>query len=90
MSTDFETNMKAFVVGMNLQWTEKPTPSDVKNARLAAGLTQKQLADWLGYSRRTVQEWESGRRRMREVVFYVLQRHSKVSMSTDFLRNEET
>ncbi len=83
MSTDFETNMKdfsrsaAFVVGMNLQWTEKPTPSDVKNARLAAGLTQKQLADWLGYSRRTVQEWESGRRRMREVVFYVLQRHLK-------------
>ena len=48
---------------------KKPLPSDIKEARLAAGLTQQQAAELIGYSRRAWQEWECGRRNMRFLVF---------------------
>ena len=35
----------------------------VKEARLKAGLTQQQMSDLLGIPKRTIEEWEGGRRR---------------------------
>lgn len=41
--------------------TPLPTPAEVKAARLAAGLSQPQIAELIGlHSHRTIQAWESG------------------------------
>ncbi len=48
---------------------KKPTPEAIKKARIAVELTQRQAADLIGYSRRSWQEWEAGRRNMRMVTF---------------------
>ena len=40
-------------------------------ARVAAGLTQEQLADKMDVSRQTVLDWESGRREMKTAYFYM-------------------
>lgn len=41
--------------------TAPPTPAEVRAARLAAGLSQPQMAELLGlHSHRTVQAWEAG------------------------------
>ncbi len=39
------------------------TPAEIKDLRARLGLTQKQLAAKLGVAWRTVQQWESGRRK---------------------------
>ena len=44
---------------------EKMPRIPINAARVAAGLTQEQLADEMGVSRSTVAEWESGDRVMR-------------------------
>ncbi len=36
--------------------------SDIVKARFASGLSQAQFADMLGISKRTLQQWEQGRR----------------------------
>lgn len=36
---------------------------------MEAGLTQKQAAELIGYSYRSWQEWEGGRRKMKKVLF---------------------
>ena len=35
---------------------------DVKKARAAAGLTQAALAEWSGIPKRTIEDWETGKR----------------------------
>lgn len=37
-----------------------PSPSELRMLRQRLGHSQDSLAEWLGYSRRTVQRWESG------------------------------
>jgi putative transcriptional regulator len=37
-------------------------PSEVAQARQSAGMSQTQFAEALGISKRTLQEWEQGRR----------------------------
>lgn len=39
-----------------------PTPDEIRAFRRALGLSQRALAERLGCSRRTVEEWEAGRR----------------------------
>ena len=39
---------------------------DIKEARLKAGLTQKKMSEILGIPKRTIEEWEGGRRRCPE------------------------
>jgi len=39
------------------------TPDEIRKLRQAEGLSQRGLADRLHISRRTVEDWESGRRR---------------------------
>lgn len=34
----------------------------IKEARKVAGLTQQGVTDWLGIPRRTLQDWENGKR----------------------------
>ena len=46
-----------------------PTPAQIRRARLAANLTQRQAAELIGYSLRMWEEWESGRSPMRAVLF---------------------
>lgn len=48
---------------------KSPSPEAIKKARLKAGLTQKQAAELIGYSRRAWQTWESGGGPMRGLVF---------------------
>jgi putative transcriptional regulator len=40
----------------------KVEPNEVAQARLKSGLSQTQFAEALGISKRTLQEWEQGRR----------------------------
>jgi putative transcriptional regulator len=40
----------------------KVEPSEVSEARQSSGLSQAEFADALGISKRTLQEWEQGRR----------------------------
>ena len=40
----------------------KAEPNEVAQARLKSGLSQTQFAEALGISKRTLQEWEQGRR----------------------------
>lgn len=42
----------------------------MKAARVAANMTQEQLAEKLGVSRQLVFEWENGKREVRAVYFY--------------------
>lgn len=42
----------------------KPTPQQIKEARLDAGLTQQQCADLVHVNIRSWQKWESGERPM--------------------------
>jgi DNA-binding transcriptional regulator YiaG len=42
-----------------------PTPQQIKQARLTAGLTQQATADLLSVSIKTVQSWEGGWRKIR-------------------------
>ncbi len=46
-----------------------PTPEQIKAAREKAGLTQKDAADLIGYTRRAWQQWEAGDRGMRRALF---------------------
>jgi DNA-binding transcriptional regulator YiaG len=41
-----------------------PHPDTIRDVRDGCLLTQQQMADCLGVCRRTVQEWEAGRRTM--------------------------
>lgn len=54
-----------------------PTSEEIKAARIAAGLTQTQAAETIGYKLRTWQDWEAGKRNMREVVFELFQQKTK-------------
>lgn len=45
-----------------------PSPSEIKRARKMYKLTQTEAARLIGYSLRSWQEWEGGRRKMRSVV----------------------
>jgi putative transcriptional regulator len=54
-----------------------PTPTQIRKARLAAGLTQRQAAELIGYSLRMWEEWEAGRSPMRPVVWQAWQRMAK-------------
>lgn len=40
-------------------------------ARVAAGLTQEELADKMGVSRSTIIDWESGKREIKTAYFYM-------------------
>ena len=40
-------------------------------ARVAAGLTQQELADKMGISRSTVNDWETGKREIRTAYLYL-------------------
>lgn len=42
--------------------------NDFKDARTAAGLTQQQMSDLLKIPKRTIEEWEAGRRTPPEYV----------------------
>ena len=41
---------------------KKYTPQEIKEIRGKLGITQKELADEIGVSKRTVESWESGKR----------------------------
>lgn len=43
----------------------------INAARVAAGLTQEQLAEKMDVSRQTVIDWESGKREMKTAYFYL-------------------
>ena len=55
-----------------------PTPDQIRQARLDAGLTPQQAAGAIGYSHRAWREFESGKRVMRITTFaFFLQRTKK-------------
>lgn len=48
------------------------TPDDFRRARKALGLTQIALAQRMGAGRRTIQNWESGERKIPEIAVKLL------------------
>lgn len=46
-----------------------PLPNEIRTARIAANLTQSQAAALVEYSMRAWQDWEAGKRKMRQSVF---------------------
>ncbi|MBO4262078.1 MAG: helix-turn-helix domain-containing protein [Clostridia bacterium] len=52
---------KAKVTVLSIQPLESFTAEDIKNIRLATGLTQVLFAKYMGVSPKTVEAWESGR-----------------------------
>ena len=64
--------------------TARVTPVDlteVAEARQAAGLSQSQFAETLGISKRTLQEWEQGRRApsgAAQTLIRIVRRHPEV------------
>ncbi len=56
---------------------KRPTPKQILAARVTAGLTQHQAAELIQYSERAWQEWEGGRRRMRQSTFEIFLQRSK-------------
>ena len=59
------------------------TPTALKSARAALGLTQGGLAEALGVSRRTVEQWECGGRNIPEPLARVIR---LVSTDPELLR----
>jgi putative transcriptional regulator len=53
-----------------------PTPAQIRRARLAANMTQRQAAELIGYSLRMWEEWESGRSPMRAVIWETWQQRA--------------
>lgn len=51
---------------------KNPEPSEVRQARAKARMTQVQLAECLGVTARTVQRWESGASRMPHAAWLIL------------------
>ena len=54
-------------------------------ARTSAGLTQQELADKLGVSRRMIIDWESGKREMRPAYLYAICQITGFSVNDIFL-----
>jgi transcriptional regulator with XRE-family HTH domain len=50
---------------------EKMAKIPFNAARVAAGLTQQELADKMGVSRSTVNDWETGKREIRTAYLYL-------------------
>ena len=48
---------------------DNPAPEEIKAARTAAGHTQTEAADLIGYTVRAWQMWEAGQRLMRRSTF---------------------
>lgn len=38
------------------------TKEDLKNARVSSGLTQRKMSELLGIPKRTIEDWETGKR----------------------------
>lgn len=49
--------------------TDSPSAADIRDARLSAGLTQTQAAALIGYSLRAWQNWESGKVKIRPLIW---------------------
>ena len=43
---------------------DNPTPAEIRERRTAHGLTQVQFGELVGAARRTVEDWEAGKRNM--------------------------
>jgi transcriptional regulator with XRE-family HTH domain len=59
-------------------------------ARVAAGLTQEELADKMGVSRSTVIDWESGKREIKTAYFYMFCRLTGFSEDDILLPKKST
>lgn len=46
---------------------------DVKELRSQTGMTQKAFSEYFGMSKRTVEEWECGRRKCSDYIFNLMQ-----------------
>lgn len=53
-----------------------PTPAQIRAARAAAGLTQKQAGELIWCTARTWQDWERGERRMMPVIWWAWQQRA--------------
>jgi DNA-binding transcriptional regulator YiaG len=60
---------------------KRPTPKQIREARLAAGLSQRLAAELINYSERAWQEWEAGRRKMRQETFEIFR--SRADLQAD-------
>lgn len=50
-----------------------PTPAEIRELRTALGLTQAEFGELVDSARRTVEDWEAGRRNMPPLKFKVAQ-----------------
>lgn len=61
IASELELALKEMQAGKAARVTKHEVP-DVCEARTAVGLSQQQFAELMGISKRTLQEWEQGRR----------------------------
>ena len=62
----------------------------MKAARVAAGLTQEQLADKMGVSRQSIHKWENGLSTIRTAYFFAFCRVTGFSEDDILLPEEST
>ena len=50
-------------IALPVRYVEVPDRVDVKSIRAKSGLSQTEFARWYGFSPRSLQDWEQGRRK---------------------------
>jgi putative transcriptional regulator len=54
-----------------------PTPAEIRAARAAAGLSQREAAELVWAKLRTWQHWEAGTRTMHPAIWWAFQRRNR-------------
>ena len=58
----------------------KRTNRNIKKIRKDAGMNRREFSDYMGIPLRTLEEWESGRRKMPDYVLRLITYHTKMEL----------
>ena len=79
--------MKFNLTIQSINTMNTPTPTEIKDARLKAGLTQTQAAELVEVGLRTWQQWEKGDRKMSKPAFALFNiKRSNILISKELIK----